>query len=188
MSPTLATKTEPNHDSVAMDDSILAMEEAHRLAKYIDSMQYYRYRNCIYDPWRYKPIYTISEFAWTFTQHPCIAPLTAIYLNEVLEDVPDLKDMNKQEMVIACRKYIDAFHALQAQTSVKSMENYIKKNKRVRALALVMRVFAQNSFYNTVLKQEKLLYDVGRERLIALHEIDHWAPALDFYQRIYDRD
>lgn len=162
-------------------DLDLALKEANRLKDYIDSTQYYRYRNRVYDPFRYKPLYTIAEFAWTFTEVPRIAPVTAIYLEQILEDIPVVKGMSKREMVASAKKYLDEYLV---EESSKHASYYIRKNRKARSISRLMRVMGQPDFIRIVLKENKSLFNVGKKKMLELYD-QNWLPGMQFYQRIF---
>lgn len=176
-------------------DAPLAYKEAERLSQYIDSQYYYRYGNCIFDPWRFRPLYTISEFAWSFTNQPSLAPMTAIYLSELLEDIPRAKDMKIITMIKVSKDYFDRFEQIPKDSNGNSLTESQRKNMKAKVISQMFRFYFQKNYIkNVVLPTRKKLddnynlYTAMKKKLLELHDDHHWLPAMDFYNKIFKKE
>ena len=168
-------------------DAPLALREAKRLQKDLEAQCFYRFRNCLYDPWFYKPRYTIKEYAWAFCKEPSLAYMTAHYLDELLEDIPSTKEMTKTEMIAGCKHYLDEF----TKVADANPEN---RTKRAVAVSRVIRFSGQKEFLRDValpdrkVRGERSLYDTMKRKLLDIYIENHWQPGWEFYQRIFKRE
>lgn len=166
-------------------DAPLALKEAQRLKEYIESVNLYRFRNCLYDPEMYKARWTIAEFAWAFVSDPSLASMTSCYLHDILEDIKNTRNMSKLDMLKTASLYL-----LQYRLAEEKETKGPKKPRTLRSIAVArcVRFCTQKEFIQTIaipdkqLRGDASLYNVIKQKVLDLFINDQWQPGFDFHK------
>lgn len=160
-------------------DSHVALDEAKRLIRVLNELNYYRFKHCIYDGWLYKPLYTLSEFVWAFTSLPNLASVTIDHFYEQLPDVPNVsKTASKNEIIIIAKDMLNENERLDNITDATE-----RKNKRAINVSKLFRFLFQKHTVSFVVNHKQFCTTVI-SKLKELLEKSDYLPASNFLHQL----
>jgi len=145
--------------------------ESERLTTLLSTLHYYRYRDYIYDPFRYKPLFTVEEYVWTFTKYPQYSKNIINNLNNSLKDVPTLKEPSLDESSAIISKYL-----------TRANNSEISKMQQMIEISNIFRFLSERQIWK-VYEQQHRFKNVVKQKLIEFEP--KWPPANVFYKKLF---